>query len=285
VQHEVDALFRVLSIHLQIKTNQEWAELLRYSDPSSVSRVRNGRAPFTEDKKRLVCQACNITRRELDLPLDALIERLQIEDDVPGEMGRMGAFHPSDVDLISALSGEFVLLYPGRDYKTGNLDIIISEKVTVDREPIGGSYGNSKFVRVHSNFVTGTSNTGKISAIAGVVYMSVDYPGQPYPPSTYIFEPLTRSESLVILAGLYLDVTGEPRRRIFSTQCCMFNCNGAFPLPRSITSEHPLHARWKAAMSNQVAHRGKLLAQSGEEAVDELSSLVIATRGQGATAP
>jgi hypothetical protein len=281
--HRHDGLFRILGIFLGIATNAEWAELLGYDNASSISRIRTGKNDLPEQKKRLLAQKCGISRTELDLSLDQLSSRLQIEDDVPIDVVQSSKnFSASDVKIIDSLQGRYLILYPGRDYETADLDIIIVEELEIDKVKVGGNFSNCKEVLLKKNFVTGKSVMGRMQVFSGVVFIQLRYVDDPYPPSTMVAQIVSQNANGALLTGLYLDVTGEQNPRIFSTQFCMFSYDEKTAPPRKIQSTDLLFERWKDMMDNKITSRNKLTSKTGDHVLDELTNLVAQTkRGLG----
>ncbi|THD34820.1 MAG: hypothetical protein E7773_14270 [Sphingomonas sp.] len=269
---KADRLLKILAVRLNVKSDKIWLHYLGYAAPSSLSRIRSGKAVLPEAKLNTLCDLCEIDRSDLDLPPAELAAKLGVASKLPSELLTIDKEVPARRvhDDEHILLGHYFLIYPGRDYRTDTSDVFVIERLSFARK------GNERVVEMVENFVTDASSTGRCSFHGEIGYISIGYASD-YPPSTIIARPMLVSARREIHHGLYLDVSPRPNMTTFATECCIFRATEPLDMPRLIHSGSAQHAAWQLALPNDMKHRRKLVSSYSEETCERLRAAVILT--------
>ena len=267
--------------------NEDWLELLGYSDETSVSRVKNGKQKISEKAIQNICKASGIKRSQFRLPLLELAELLDVTDegDITEIVG--GAYspfanppddlHASDKAVLEKLPGSYILLYPGREEKHINSNQIIIEKFEIF--PAGSRH----FCRIiqKNNVITGERAEGELRCRGATVYFNLSYKNSYYPESSFLLHPVLIESDIKILSGLYLDVAPLSYLQIFSTQCCMFSVPDHDVFPRRFSMDHELFEVWNKILDNKTEYRRRLISKSGDDFYERVRYAALRTIEEG----
>ncbi len=135
---DIKQRLRLFELLFEFSKDEDWLELLNYSNESSVSRVKNGKQGVSEDAIKRICKAAGIEKNEFFLPLIELADVLEVtEERSAGEIiaaiaasssNLPSELHAADKDVLSKLPGSYIMLYPGREEMHIDRDQMVVEK-------------------------------------------------------------------------------------------------------------------------------------------------------------